>query len=316
MKAILLCLTIALLLALLRTSSPASESEANTGCEHLLRQTNTAIKARDVGELQSIARQAADACQAPEVAIVRTATANQMMVRLYQNADLEDNPAKYETELLEVQRYGSLWRINALLGDIYDKRQDFAKAAERFQVAIDDIDSFNSNVLPDKRVSPDVREVVFRKAELSRLAADRYVAVPRNRNGAPTGLAAVLDRGVGKRTVAMPIFFEFDSTEFTPQGRKAAEDLADLLAHDQSQGIKLVGHTDAIGEPDYNLSLSKRRAQALADWLRRDKQITREIMVEGRGDSEPLELDNPDRYTTDQTNQMNRRVQLVLPREN
>ncbi len=105
------------------------------------------------------------------------------------------------------------------------------------------------------------------------------------------------------------IYFDFNEAIF--ENKEASEflnKLADYLARYPEQNIKIVGHTDHIGKAAFNLVLSKRRAQAVANYLIERGVARRRITVEGKGFTQPL-VPN----TTDENRAKNRRVE-ILPR--
>ena len=214
--------------------------------------------------------------------------------------------ASFEGELADSQRFASSWRIHAWMGDIARERKDYAKAAASYQEALTVIED---EVATPKAPEPAVIEQVFRQAEESRLLADRFVAPPTTRSGTPSGLASVNLRGFKPTKVAVPIEFAYDSTEFTPKGRAAADDLAATLRAQSPATITLVGHTDSRGARDYNMALSLNRANAVAAHLRRGG-YTGTIQTIGLGPTEPMVLDDPTRYAAEQIHQINRRVEL------
>jgi outer membrane protein OmpA-like peptidoglycan-associated protein len=56
-----------------------------------------------------------------------------------------------------------------------------------------------------------------------------------------------------------------------------------------SATVKIVGHTDTIGKPDYNLALSRKRAEAAYDQILAGSFIAKErVSFEGKGSIEPL----------------------------
>ena len=63
------------------------------------------------------------------------------------------------------------------------------------------------------------------------------------------------------------IYFDFDKAEIKPESEPQIAQLAALLKENPKLKVLIVGHTDGKGAFDYNLSLSQRRAQAVADTL-------------------------------------------------
>ncbi len=82
-----------------------------------------------------------------------------------------------------------------------------------------------------------------------------------------TGLitAEVMAEELG-RSGHVPIYgilFDFDSTAIRPESRPVIEEIATLLRDSPSLKLYVVGHTDNVGGLDYNMDLSKRRAEAV-----------------------------------------------------
>jgi outer membrane protein OmpA-like peptidoglycan-associated protein len=64
--------------------------------------------------------------------------------------------------------------------------------------------------------------------------------------------------------LAVPILFDINRDELKPETRKAVGDLADALLKIGIGRIRVEGHTDNYGTRNYNLDLSRRRAEAVA----------------------------------------------------
>jgi len=200
------------------------------------------------------------------------------------------------------------WQALAMLGDLALERKGYGEATALFQEALTLIDDPTAT---EKAPPTAVIESLFRKAGESRLLAEDYVATPvSQRSGATAGLAMESIRGWKVERVPIPITFETGSTRFTAKGDRAAGDLAAYLAQQRPPRITIVGHTDERGAEAYNLDLSVRRALAVGDFLLRNG-FSGKILAEGRGESEPIALDDPARYTREEIWQLNRRVELV-----
>jgi outer membrane protein OmpA-like peptidoglycan-associated protein len=100
--------------------------------------------------------------------------------------------------------------------------------------------------------------------------------------------------------------FAFDSAKLKPGMETALSDLsAGIMATPGTESLTIIGHTDSVGPEAYNMKLSVRRAQAVADFLAA-KGIPRSTMtIEGRGESEPV-ADN----STKAGRAKNRRVEI------
>ena len=73
--------------------------------------------------------------------------------------------------------------------------------------------------------------------------------------------------------------------------------------------IKIVGHTDATGRYEYNMKLSKERANSVRNFLRSYKVDESRMTSEGVGPDQPV-VDN----STPENRAKNRRVEIfILP---
>ena len=63
--------------------------------------------------------------------------------------------------------------------------------------------------------------------------------------------------------VARVIYFDFDSSEIRPEFVSVITSHARALARNASIRVRLEGHTDERGSPEYNIGLGERRAQAV-----------------------------------------------------
>jgi outer membrane protein OmpA-like peptidoglycan-associated protein len=113
-----------------------------------------------------------------------------------------------------------------------------------------------------------------------------------------------------KRILATAFYnleFEGGSTNIAASSFPTLEKLAGLLAKKPNARLKLIGHTDDVGETEANLDLSKRRAEAVKKFLV-DKGVPAErFIIEYFGEFRPI-ADN----TTPDGRQKNRRVEMAL----
>ncbi len=203
--------------------------------------------------------------------------------------------------------YGRTWPLLALLGDLAREEQDHDGAGALYQEALAAIDDATRTPQP-----PPVAEIerIFNLAAQSRLLAAEYRPSPLTRSGAPSGLAAARIRGFVVERVPVPITFHTGSATFTEMGQRAAADMAAHLKAQKPARIGIEGHTDPRGSEAYNLDLSRRRAEAVALYLR-DQGFAGTIEVVAKGESERFPVDDPAAYTQAQRWQMDRRVELV-----
>ena len=82
---------------------------------------------------------------------------------------------------------------------------------------------------------------------------------------------------------------EFDSNQatLTARGQASLERLIPVLTQPPRASIEIGGHTDGFGAPDYNKDLSRRRAEAVRQYLM-NHGVTHELTAVGYGASQPL----------------------------
>jgi peptidoglycan-associated lipoprotein len=76
--------------------------------------------------------------------------------------------------------------------------------------------------------------------------------------------------------VARLIYFDYDSSEIRPEFVSLIAAHAHALARNASVRVRLEGHTDERGSPEYNIGLGERRAQA----------VRRALMLQGVTDAQ------------------------------
>lgn len=63
------------------------------------------------------------------------------------------------------------------------------------------------------------------------------------------------------------IYFDTDKADLKPESQPTLDEIAKLLQGDAGLKLYVVGHTDGVGGLDYNMDLSRRRAQAVVQEL-------------------------------------------------
>jgi len=100
--------------------------------------------------------------------------------------------------------------------------------------------------------------------------------------------------------------FAFDSAVLSDRAKSSLDKAAkDLKASGKSANIN--GYADSTGNPSYNVDLSKRRAQAVADYLEKDGVPADKLTVKGYGATDFVATND-----TAEGRAQNRRVEIVL----
>ena len=142
-----------------------------------------------------------------------------------------------------------------------------------------------------------------------------------------TGIGAYMDRqeaeirqqlaGTGVRVVRegndlrliMPgnITFATDSADISPQFYSTLNAVATVLKEFPETLIQVTGHTDATGSTEYNLQLSQKRAQSVAQYLVAQGVAPNRVVARGMGESMPIASND-----TPEGRAQNRRVEIRI----
>lgn len=104
------------------------------------------------------------------------------------------------------------------------------------------------------------------------------------------------------------VYFVLNKADVTPEGIQIIQQVADNAKAMEVTRIHLTGHTDRSGKEDYNLELSKRRAEAVRVAFVALGFEAANISIKAKGEAEP-EIDVKGK----EFEPKNRRVEIVLP---
>ncbi len=123
---------------------------------------------------------------------------------------------------------------------------------------------------------------------------------------AGTGVDVV--EGDGDFLVRFPdVTFAVNQTSISPQMRNVLDGVAQNLVDRPQSLIDVMGHTDSSGSDDYNLDLSRRRAESVANYLVSRGVARARIETIGYGEAYPI-ADN----STESGRSQNRRVEIRI----
>ena len=123
--------------------------------------------------------------------------------------------------------------------------------------------------------------------------------------------AAAMAKGLGEngRIALYGIYFDTDKVVVKPESRPTLDEIAKLLQSQPRLNVFIVGHTDSQGTHDYNVTLSRRRAEAVAAALIQNYNISKaRLSTAGVGFLAPVRSN-----ATEDGRALNRRVELVAP---
>ncbi|WP_245840453.1 OmpA family protein [Ohtaekwangia koreensis] len=110
-----------------------------------------------------------------------------------------------------------------------------------------------------------------------------------------------------KITFHQGIQFATNSSEVTATSKTNLQDLARVLNKYDDTNILIEGHTDSTGKPEYNLTLSEKRAASVSTYLKTLGVTNARITTVGYGPDQPI-ADNG----TAAGRKENRRVEVAI----
>ncbi|MGM0417468.1 MAG: OmpA family protein [Thermodesulfobacteriota bacterium] len=109
-------------------------------------------------------------------------------------------------------------------------------------------------------------------------------------------------------TIVLRVHFDFDSSKLNSKATQFLNIIGDVISSPELYGIQfnLRGFTDSTGEDDYNMRLSKKRAESVKNYLQNNKNISSQrLKTSGYGEQMPVLPNTSDYYKS-----LNRRVEI------
>jgi outer membrane protein OmpA-like peptidoglycan-associated protein len=116
----------------------------------------------------------------------------------------------------------------------------------------------------------------------------------------------------GTSTVLRNVYFDFDKATLKPSSYVEINKIYQMLSENSGMEVEIAGHTDNIGDKEYNYDLSHRRAQAVVDVLKSRGIDSSRIKAVGYGEDRPLASNDDER----EGRELNRRVEFEVIRMN
>lgn len=110
-----------------------------------------------------------------------------------------------------------------------------------------------------------------------------------------------------KITFDSGILFQVNKSDLQPQAQTNLQKMATILNKYADTQVLIEGHTDNTGSDQYNLDLSVRRAQSVANYLSAQNVNATRFTTQGYGESQPI-ADNE----TVEGRTLNRRVEIAI----
>lgn len=126
--------------------------------------------------------------------------------------------------------------------------------------------------------------------------------------GDPVMLEVPLEKlRVGNSLVLNNVFFDTDSDVLKGQSKTELDRLVNLLIQNNGMRVEIGGHTDAVGTEEKNLDLSKRRAEAVVQYLVGQGIAVDRLTSTGYGESQPVATND-----TEAGRALNRRTEVRI----
>jgi OmpA-OmpF porin, OOP family len=109
----------------------------------------------------------------------------------------------------------------------------------------------------------------------------------------------------GKVVQLKNIFFDSDRSELLPRSNVELDKLVHILRENPKLEIEIIGHTDNSGDFNYNMTLSRRRATQVMEYLIKNGIESKRLQANGFGSTQPLASNE-----VEEMRQLNRRVEF------
>jgi outer membrane protein OmpA-like peptidoglycan-associated protein len=115
------------------------------------------------------------------------------------------------------------------------------------------------------------------------------------------------EKYIGKPVELDHIYFEVDKATLLPASYPQLDRLAGYMKKYPRLTIQVSGHTDSTGTASYNLDLSHRRANAVAQYLHEQEIVPKRVSAKGFGYNKPVATNQ-----TEKGRGQNRRVEFLI----
>lgn len=126
--------------------------------------------------------------------------------------------------------------------------------------------------------------------------------------------AETIEKTFGASLKALPdppvhfiLYFLSGSTQLTSESLAQLSEIKNTIDSRNSQDIAIIGHTDTTGDHKYNMLLSRKRARAVREILKKTGVPPRNMIVTSHGEENPLI-----RTQDNVPEPRNRRVEVVI----
>lgn len=280
---------------------------------------STAFRGGDLDRLRSI--YAASKDPKSRCAEQVTYCTGRLLAVAYRNkaaaADDAAQNGQVEALIAQAKSFGTPWQLLVAQGDLdfahgRDDKAAYGRAASFYERALNELAEEPVCAAFGEPGPPPRAQIaqLHKRMQEAKLLAPGFDLV-RTRDNRCGGVFLKNIRGFEPKDAQLPIYFEYNSTTFTPTGRKAAEALKECTAASTVSRIRLSGHTDKVGSDKFNMDLSARRLEAVKQFLTQDPNGYRgAVALQPMGKREPFVFADEGQISDADKDQANRRVIL------
>jgi outer membrane protein OmpA-like peptidoglycan-associated protein len=160
-----------------------------------------------------------------------------------------------------------------------------------------------------KKVARNAKKGLYKKAQ----SDSSYKSKPVLREAKPVGIDTVSARPApaiqadSLIVLGAELLFETNKSTLGSEHLATLKPIVDYLVSHPARSVKISGHTDNTGNEGHNLTLSKRRAEVVAEYLIRNGVDSSRVETFGIGSAKPLAVN-----TSEEGRKKNRRVELLI----
>jgi len=112
---------------------------------------------------------------------------------------------------------------------------------------------------------------------------------------------------VDEKVILQNIFYAFNSFEVQPESETELNKIIEFMNQNSSLKVEISGHTDTVGNAQYNQVLSEKRAKSVVDYLSSKGIAQSRLSFKGYGSSVPIATND-----TEEGRSVNRRTELKI----
>ena len=130
---------------------------------------------------------------------------------------------------------------------------------------------------------------------------------PNTIEGLQVNAVGCVEKSEGQSLVLLGVSFDVNSNRLTANAKDILAKTAEGLKGQEDLTVEIAGHTDSVGNAEYNLTLSQQRAEAVRDYLLDLGVSESQLTAKGYGESKPIRSNE-----TKEGRERNRRVEFNI----